>query len=84
LRGPAEVLRVAKLNDLPVSWLANYLAYRLSWQGENWWGAAANLQSIDDNPLDIVRNEFFDWFSFNELSEFDRELLKNTLHGDEK
>jgi len=56
----------------------------LSWQGENWWGAAANLQSIDDNPLDIVRNEFFDWFSFNELSEFDRELLKNTLHGDKK
>ena len=29
--------------------LANYLAFRLSWQGINWWGAAANLQRDDEN-----------------------------------
>ena len=59
--------------------LANYLAFRLSWQGINWWGAAANLQRDDENPWQVTRDVFLERFSFDVPSELDRQLLRRAL-----
>ena len=36
--------------------LANYMAFRLSMQDINWWGAATNLQSKDEDPWATCRD----------------------------
>lgn len=60
--------------------LANYMAFRLSWQGVNWWGAASNLQSGDGVPWVIARDVFVSRFSFALDSDLDRRLLERALH----
>ena len=72
-------LRVAQEENIPVGLLANYLAYRLSRQGENWWGAAANLQEVTDDPWRVVRDVFLQRFPFGEIAEADRTLLQQAL-----
>ena len=71
---------VATAHRVDVGSLANYLAFRLSWQGVNWWGAAANLQSGEDDPWVIARDVFRDRFPFKFESEIDRQLLDRALH----
>jgi hypothetical protein len=55
--------------------LANYLAYRLSLQDINWWGAATNLQPMDANPWAVARNLLLENIDVAALNEADRELL---------
>jgi Zn-dependent peptidase ImmA (M78 family) len=59
--------------------LANYLAYRLSLQDINWWGAAANLQTEVGNPWRIARDLLFQHVDFKPLGDADRELLRLAL-----
>ncbi|HJU19286.1 MAG TPA: helix-turn-helix domain-containing protein [Stellaceae bacterium] len=73
------VVEVATQDDLSVGLLANYLAYRLSWQGENWWGAAANLQEPGADPWHTVREVFLRRFSFGSVPEADARLLQQAL-----
>ena len=75
----AAVKKVAQREAVSIDSLANYMAFRLSEeQGENWWGTANSLQSID-NPWDVVRNVFFERADFTKLTEPDRELLVQAL-----
>jgi Zn-dependent peptidase ImmA (M78 family) len=62
--------------------LANYLAYRLSLQHENWWGAAANLQERDGDPYELARTIFFDRFDFRKLDAASVELLGLALDNE--
>ncbi len=59
--------------------LANYMAFRLSWQDINWWGAAANLQKRDHDPWTVARDVFLERFPFDVESEIDRQLLERAL-----
>lgn len=70
---------IAAKNRVSVGALANYLAFRLSWQGVNWWGAAANLQSEDGDPWAIARDVFVERFPFEIENELDRHLLDRAL-----
>ncbi len=70
---------VARKYRLDVGAVANYLAFRLSWQGINWWGAAANLQRESEDPWSIARDVFLERFPFGEIEEADRELLERAL-----
>jgi transcriptional regulator with XRE-family HTH domain len=70
---------VAKKQNVGVGTLANYLAFRLSWQGLNWWGTAANLQAEDGDPWTIARDVFVDRFPFKIDNDLDRELLDRVL-----
>lgn len=74
------VPRVAAENEVDVGFLANYMAFRLSAQGENWWGAAANLQTVDSNPWKIARDVFFQRFPYDIDNKLDRQLLNRALH----
>jgi transcriptional regulator with XRE-family HTH domain len=71
---------VAAKNYVSVGALANYLAFRLSWQGVNWWGTAANLQADEGDPWTIARDVFVERFPYEIDNELDRQLLDRALH----
>jgi transcriptional regulator with XRE-family HTH domain len=73
------VPQVAKQEKVPVDSLANYIAFRLSLQGINWWGAATNLQSLDQNPWQIARDFLLERTNFGRLNEVDQNLLLQAL-----
>lgn len=70
---------LANREGVPVGALANYLAFRLSWQNINWWGAAANLQTEDADPWITTRDVFFERFPFEIDNDLDRQLLERAL-----
>ena len=74
------VRRVAKKRGVSVGALANYLAFRLSWQGLNWWGAAANLQREDEDPWAVARDIFVERHPYRIDDEIDRSLLDRALN----
>ena len=74
------VPRVATENKVDVGFLANCMAFRLSAQGENWWGTAASLQTADGDPLEISRDVFFQRFPYEIDNKLDRQLLDRALH----
>ncbi len=74
------VRQVANKRGVSVGALANYLAFRLSWQGLNWWGAATNLQHGGEDPWTVARNVFFERFPYHIDDETDRSLLDRALY----
>ena len=70
---------VAREANVSVGMLANYMAFRLSLQGERWWGAAQNLQETDEDPWEIARDELLKRVDFGRLAEPDRDLLLQAL-----
>jgi len=83
-RGSVERLKgvvpeIAAKHRVGVGALANYLAFRLSWQGVNWWGAAANLQASDGDPWAIARDVFVERFPYDIDNELDQQLLDRAL-----
>ncbi|MBX4158730.1 hypothetical protein K4A07_16540, partial [Lactiplantibacillus plantarum] len=56
--------------------------FRLSLQGENWWGPAANLQDPTFDPLAHARDVFFERFAFDRLDAPDLSLLTLALHDE--
>jgi transcriptional regulator with XRE-family HTH domain len=77
-RFKAAVSRVASKHDVEVDHLANYLAYRLSLQGINWWGAANNLQA-EANPFDAVREILWEYIDLARLPDLDSQLVLQAL-----
>lgn len=75
------VPRVAEREGIRVDALANYMAYRLAMQGQNWWGAATNLQARDENPWRIARDYLVEHLDLGKLSDIDRLLLMRALEG---
>jgi Zn-dependent peptidase ImmA (M78 family) len=73
------VQEIANEEDVPVDVLANYLAYRLSAQGENWWGTANNLQVDTPSPLKNARQELRARFQPFRLNSEDRTILLQAL-----
>ena len=53
---------------------------RLSWQGLNWWGAAANLQREDEDPWTVARDVFVERHPYRIDDEIDRSLLDRALN----
>ena len=70
--------RIANRENAPADALANYLAFRLSLQGENWWGTASNLQTPGD-PWLIARDTFLLKSNISRLNMVDCGLLARAL-----
>jgi hypothetical protein len=77
----AVVPRVAHRNKVQTADLANFLAFRLSLQGENWWGAATNLQQGGTDPWETARDLFLKRADLVALNPLDRGLLTQALAG---
>jgi hypothetical protein len=70
---------VASAEGVDTSALANYMAFRLSLQGSNWWGAAMNLQATDADPWATCRDALVSKADLGSLNPLDRELLNQAL-----
>jgi transcriptional regulator with XRE-family HTH domain len=77
-----SIARTATREGVDAGVLANYAAYRLAMQNENWWGTAANLQDRSIDPLEITRETFFRRFDFSKLDGVELELLTLALHDE--
>lgn len=73
------VPRVAEKVGVSVDALANYMAFRLSLQGINWWGAATNLQSDGTSLLCTPRDMLLEQANITILNPIDRDLLLRAL-----
>ncbi len=73
------VRSVASKEDVPIDSLANYVAFRLSLMGENWWGTASNLQQISSSPWLIARDFLLRHIDFSRLDEPDIKLLQRAI-----
>jgi hypothetical protein len=59
--------------------LANYLAFRLSRQGQNWWGTANNLQQPGADPFGVARDVLLQRADLTRINPVDRELVFGAL-----
>jgi len=76
------VKRVATSEGVEADALANYMAFRLSLQGEDWWGAAGNMRhSKSGEPWRTTRDFLVERLDMAALSELDRDLLRRALQG---
>lgn len=70
----SAVNMIAMRENVNVSALANYLAFRLYLNGQNWWGAANNLQE-KGNPGQLINSMFLKNANLESLNPFDRDML---------
>jgi transcriptional regulator with XRE-family HTH domain len=79
----SAVQKTAKASDVRVDLLANYLAYRLSLEGQNWWATASRLQTQGPDPWECVRDFVVGNIKWESLHGGDRQLLEQALHNQE-
>lgn len=70
---------VASRRNVDVGALANYVAWRLSLQGESWWSTANNLQIVDADPWEYACDQLLAHTDLSSLDESDRELFLKAL-----
>ena len=75
----SAVKRVASTENVPVDSLANYMAFRLSLEGQNWWGTAKNLQNGDSNPFSVARDILLEHIDLSKLADPDIQLVQRAL-----
>lgn len=73
------VKQVAIKEKIREDFLANYLAFRLSYQGENWWGSANKLQLISPDPFALTVESFKKEVKIEKLSPLDKNLLQTAI-----
>jgi transcriptional regulator with XRE-family HTH domain len=78
----AVLPQVAQTFGVSLGSLANHMAYRLAEQGQNWWGAANNLQPNQPNPFMTARDTLLNRVNLHRLNPIDRELLMRALTED--
>ena len=69
------VRSVAKEENVREDFLSNYLAFRLSHQGENWWGVASSFQITEPDPFQIATSILRANIRIQELKPMDYNLL---------
>jgi Zn-dependent peptidase ImmA (M78 family) len=82
--GSIELLKsvvptIARQENVATDALANYIAYRLSLQGFDWWGSAYNLQTLSISHWQIARDVLRERADLEKLNEVDRDLLLRAL-----
>lgn len=75
----AVVSQIAEEANVPVDSLANYIAYRLSLQGMDWWGAATNLQQIEPQPWEVAREFLIANVDLSKINPIDQKLLMQAI-----
>lgn len=74
-----SVAQVAKKEKIREDFLANYMAFRLSFQGENWWSSAIKMQLKDPHPFTIATHFLKEKIQMKKLSPIDFNLLSVAL-----
>ncbi len=77
------VQKVATRNAVREDVLANYLAYRVKMEGQDWWATATSMQRTRQDAWQLVREPILLRTDWNRLSPPDRELLQKSLQPKE-
>ncbi|MCI0562911.1 MAG: hypothetical protein MN733_30895, partial [Nitrososphaera sp.] len=77
------VQRVATRHEVREDVLANYLAYRMTTEGQDWWATSTALQRTKDDVWGIVRDAALLRVDWSRLAPPDRELLQLSLSSRE-
>lgn len=75
----AVVQTIARKENIREDILANYVAYRLSLDDQNWWGSAASMQLTHPDPFRIARDILNDNISTGKIGSMDYELLSTAI-----
>ncbi len=75
-----SVISVAKEENIRVDFLANYIAYRLNFEGENWWGTANSLQINKPSPYEIIKNNLINKINYNHLNKIESYMLSKAIN----
>jgi transcriptional regulator with XRE-family HTH domain/Zn-dependent peptidase ImmA (M78 family) len=73
------VQEIATEEKVQVDALANCVAFRLSQESINWWGAAQRLQSVDPEIQSVARDVLLENSDLSKLSTVDLDLLRRAL-----
>ncbi len=73
------VVRVSKKEKIREDFLSNYLAFRLSNQGENWWSSAAKMQLLDPDPFMLASDFLKKKIQMQKLNPIDYNLLNTAI-----
>ncbi|MBS1852789.1 MAG: helix-turn-helix transcriptional regulator [Acidobacteria bacterium] len=73
------VQKVAQRHNVRPDVLANYLAHRLEEEGQDWWGAAQNLQENSIDPWLVARDFLVEKIDWSALNPMDLDLLMQAL-----
>jgi len=73
------IAKIARQENIREDFLANYIAYRLSYQGENWWPTAQKLQVTEPRPFDIVKSKLEKRINILKLNPIESNLLSTAL-----
>lgn len=77
------VPEIANRERVSLESFANYVAFRLSLQGENWWGTANNLQ-VESDPWSVARDLFLIHSSMSGLDDLDTSILTRALQENDE
>ncbi len=80
-RFKSAIVAVARTAGVSVDHLANYIAWRLSLQNQNFWGTASNLQTKIGDAMEIARTVFCERFDFGKIDPIDSQLLIRAIDG---
>jgi len=75
-----SVKSIASKNKIREDSLANYLAFRLSFQKQNWWPQATKLQITNPDPYSIVIEVLKEKISLNNLNPIENNILKMAMN----
>ena len=75
------VEQVAMKENIRKDFLSNYLAFRLSNQGHNWWSSATKMQILDPDPFIITANYLKSKIQMEKLSPMDYNLLNTSMNN---
>ena len=75
----AAVPQIAKSAAVPTGALANYMAFRLSQQGIDWWGSAHTLQDLSTDPWLTARDVLLQRADLGRVNSYDRNLLLRAI-----
>lgn len=75
----SAVAKVAEKRMIREDFLANYLAFRLNKQGENWWSTASKMQITNPDPFTLSSNIFKSRVKLDSLSPLDFNLLNTAI-----
>lgn len=73
------VQKVAQRHKVRADVLANYMAYRLEEEGQDWWGTAQNLQEIGGDPWNTAKDILVAHLDCTALNPIDLGLLMQAL-----
>lgn len=73
------VTLVSNKEKVREDFLSNYMAFRLSYQGENWWSSAIKMQVTNPNPFEIASDFLKRKIQMKNLSPIDYNLLTTAI-----